>query len=92
MMLGAPVSVVSGGIRRFLLPADHKLTGDNLNQLAAHRIEFIFVLEPDSRSDEQVAVDAARSAHRVMKIFAGADLADPTMAALFDQVLMYRSA
>jgi len=28
----------------------------------------------------------------VLDIFSGADLADPTLAALFDQVLAYRSA
>jgi hypothetical protein len=68
------------------------LTEDNLRQLAAHHAEFIFIAEPDTRSDEEIAVDAAKAASRVMDIFAGADLADPTMAALFDQVLAYRSA
>jgi hypothetical protein len=32
------------------------------------------------------------AAKRVMEIFTGADLGDPTMATLFDQVLAYRSA
>lgn len=92
MVLGAPVSVSTHGILRFSLPAGHTLTDDNLHQLAAHKAEFIFVAEPDTRSDEHVAVDAALAARRTMEIFAGADLTDPTMAALFDQVLGYRSA
>ena len=92
MVLGMPVRVASHGQLRFSLPAGHTLTGDNLHQLSAHRAEVIFIAEPDKRTDEEVAVDAARAAHRVMDIFAAADLSDPVMAALFDQVLGYRSA
>lgn len=92
MLLGTPIKVVNHGMLRFSLPAGHVLTRDNLHQLTAHQAEFIFVAQPDERSDEQVAVDAALSAHRTMEIFAGADLTDPTLAALFDQVLSYRSA
>ena len=92
MVLGAPVRVVSKGVLRFSLPVGHTLTGDNLHQLATHRAEFIFIAEPDTRSDQEVAVDAARSAHQALQIFAGADLTEPIMAALFDQVLAYRSA
>ncbi len=92
MVLGAPVRVVNHGVVRLSLPGGHVLTEDNLHQLAAHHAEFIFVAEPDTRSDQEVAVDAAQAAHRVMDIFKGADLSDPTMATLFDQVLSYRSA
>lgn len=92
MVLAAAVKVVNDGVLRFSLPAGHSLTEDNLHQLRAHRAEFIFVAEPDTRSDEEVAVDAALAARRVMQIFSGADLTDPNMAALFDKVLGYRSA
>ena len=92
MVLGAPLRVVNYGQLRFSLPGGHALTSDNLHQLAVHHAEFIVIAEPDTRSDEQVAVDAAQAAHRVMEIFAGAELDDPIMAALFDQVLRYRSA
>jgi hypothetical protein len=92
MVLGTPVHMGRQGLHRYSLPAGHMLTDDNLRQLAAHHAEFIYIAEPDTRSDEEVAVDAAKAASRVMDIFAGADLADPTMAALFDQVLAYRSA
>jgi hypothetical protein len=92
MLLAAPVNVVDHGRLRFSLPTGHHLTADNLFQLKAHRAEFIFIAGADDRSDEQVAIDAAQNARRVMQIFAGADLADPDMAALFDQVLTYRSA
>jgi hypothetical protein len=91
MVLGAPVRVVNHGVVRLSLPGGHTLTEDNLHQLAAHHAEFIFVAEPDTRSDEAVAVDAAQAAHRVMEIFSGADLSNPTMAALFDQIVNYRS-
>ena len=92
MVLGAPVRVAHHGQLRFSLPAGHILTSDNLHQLTTHHAEFIFIAEPDTRSDEQVAIDAAGAAHRVMEIFQAADLGDPTMAALFDQILTYRSA
>ncbi len=92
MVLAVPASATSHGILRFSLPAGHALTEDNLRQLLTHRVEFVFVAIPDPRSDEEVAVDAALSARRAIEIFAGADLTDPNMAALFDQVLVHRSA
>jgi hypothetical protein len=92
MVLGAPANAVSGGSVGFSLPAGHALTEENLNQLLAHRVEFIFVLMPDTRSDEQVAIDAAMAARRIIKIFEAADFSDANTAALFDQVLGYRSA
>ena len=73
-------------------PAGSVLTEENLQQLLSHRVEFIHVSVVDERSDEEIAVEAATAARSVMEIFADADLSQPTMAALFDQVLMYRSA
>ncbi len=92
MVLGAPLNISGpNGIVRFSLPAGHTLTEDNLHQLVAHHGECLLVLELDVRSDEQVALDAALAAHRVMEIFQGASLEDPLMASLFDCVLTYRS-
>lgn len=91
MILASPVRAMTGGQLRFSLPAAHALTGDNLRQLAVHRVEFVFVDLPDDRSDLEVAVDAALAARRTLEIFASADLSDPAMAALFDQILAYRS-
>lgn len=92
MVLAATLKVVNQGRIRFSLPAGHVLTIDNLHQLTVNRTEFIFVSMPDPRSDEEVAIDTAVVAGRVLDIFAGADLSDPTMAALFDQILTYRNA
>ena len=92
MVLGAQVNVSNNGILRFSLPAGHILTEDNLHQLLAHHAEFIFVALPDHRTDEAVAVDAAQAAGRLLQIFAGADLTEPNMAGLFNQILAYRSA
>ena len=91
MELGAPATVISQG-RLFSLPVGHKLTGDNLLQLAAHRVEFIFITEPDPRMNEQIAIDAAKAAYRIMEIFSCADLTDPIVATLFNQIIIYRSA
>ena len=60
MVLGAPIAVSQQGILRFSLPAGHTLTGDNLHQLIAHRAEFIFIVEPDHRSEEVISEDTAR--------------------------------
>lgn len=92
MTLAAPLKVVKHGHARFSLPLGHVLTADNLHQMTVNQVEFIFVAAPDLRSDEAIAVDTATVAGRVMKIFEHADLADPTMAALFDQILAYRNA
>ncbi len=92
MVLGAPANAVSGGSVGFSLPTGHSLTEENLHQLQAHHVEFIFVLKPDARSDEQVAIDSAMAARRIIRIFESADFSDANTAALFDQVLAYRSA
>lgn len=93
MVLGAPVQVSgANGVVRFSLPAGHVLVEDSLRQLQAHRGEYVFIEEPDARTDETVSEDAAAAVRRTLEIFAGADLSDPLMAAFFDQVLAYRSA
>ncbi len=92
MVLSAPANVVEHGFLSMSLPAGHVLTEENLQQLNSHHAEFIYIERIDTRSDEQVALDAALAARRVMQIFEGADLSDPNTAALFDQVLGYRSA
>ena len=92
MVLASHTNIVNGGILRMSLPEGHALTEDNLHQLNLHHAEFIFIAEPDLRTDEQVAVDTAAVAHRVMEIFDGADLSQPHLAGLFDQVLRYRNA
>lgn len=91
MVLAAPLRVVSEGFLRFSLQAGHTLTSDNLRQMAVHKAEFVMINVPDERSDGEVAVEVAAHARRVMEIFERADLTDPVTAALFDQVLMFRS-
>ena len=92
IVLGAAADAVVGGAVSFSLPAGHVLTEDNIHQLRVHKVEFIFVGCEDTRTDGEVAEDAAKAAARVMRVFADADLSEPHMAALFDQVLSYRSA
>lgn len=92
MVLADALRVVKYGHLRLSLPAGHVLTTDSLHQMTAHQTEYIYVVTPDTRSDEQVATDTALVAHRAMDIFAGADLSDPTMSALFDQILAYRNS
>lgn len=75
-----------------ILPSGHRLSEENLTQLLAHRVELVCVTLPDLRSDEEVAGEASSSAKRVLDTFEHADLSDPVLAALFNQVLTYRSA
>ncbi len=91
MVLGEPISLTERGVLRFSLPAGHALTEGNLRQLAAHHAEFVCILVPDTRSDEEIAAESAAAAARVMEIFSRANLANPAVAALFDRVLAYRS-
>lgn len=92
MVLASQANAVRGGMRSFSLPQNHILTAENLEQLRKHQVEYLFVQTPDTRPAEQVALDAAQSARRVMALFDQADLTDPDMVALFDQVLQFRSA
>lgn len=92
MVLHSPANAVRGGAVHFSLPAGHTLTDENVHQLQSHQVEFIYVVEPDERSDEQVALDTALVAGRVLQIFHGADLSDPTTAQLFEQILAYRNS
>lgn len=91
MVLGEPITLTEHNIVRFSLPAGHELTEGNLRNLAAHHAEFVCIARPDTRSAEQIAHDAAVAAARVMRIFEGADLSQPAMAALFERILLYRS-
>ena len=91
MVLGTPVAVVKHRILRYSLPAVHTLSREDLRQLAEQGAEFISIAEPETRADQEIAEDAAQAARSVLDIFADADLTEPTMAALFDQVLAYRS-
>jgi hypothetical protein len=75
-----------------LLPRGAVLSSENIQQLLAHQVEFVCVSHTETRSSEEVAVDAATSARKILDVFSGADLSNPTMAALFNQVLLYRSA
>jgi hypothetical protein len=92
MVLGQPLEVVFRRVLGLTLPVGHTLTEENLHQLSVHHAEFICIDQADNRSDEQVAIDAAQAAHRVMALFEGVDLSEPHMAAFFDQILAYRSA
>jgi hypothetical protein len=92
MVLGDDANAVAGGAVCFSLPQDHVLTEENIRQLQAHKVEYIFVCAADTRSAAQIAEDAAEAAGRVLKIFSKTDLTEPCMAAMFDQVLAYRSA
>ena len=92
MVLAMPANAVAGGARVFSLPSGHVLTQDNLYQLARHRVEFIVVDVPDQRTHEQVAKERGNTSERMRRIFRGANLNDHCTAALFEQVLAFRSA
>jgi len=92
MALGMPANVYQQGILRFSLPAGHALTADNLRQLQAKGAQYVCIAEPDERSEEEIAAAIAQAERRLAAIFAGADLADPQLASLYDAILAYRRA
>lgn len=88
MVLAEPVQ---DAYQRTYLPAAVALTEEHLQQLSARHAEFICIAVPDERSDEQVAADTAKATQRVTELFQRADGQDPMVAALLQQVLVYRS-
>lgn len=91
MRLAEPIQLVSHGRLTLSLAQGHLLTPQCVDQLLAHGAECLLVTEEDLRTPEQRAHDVDAMTRRVQQVFASADLSDPTMAALFAQVLAYRS-
>ncbi len=92
MVLHSPVSIFLHGERRCFFPVNHRLTEGNLKLLATHRIEFLVISEIETRSDEEIASEAIDASDRVKAIFFGADLTEPTVAALYAQVQTFRGS
>lgn len=90
MVLGSESCSVRGGAESFSLPKGHCLTEENLNQMQAHSVECVTVLQPDLRSDQAVADDMAMSARQLLLVFQGANLGDAAMSSLFEEVLAFR--
>ncbi len=91
MVLGESITLADRHVLRFSLPAGHTLTETNLRQLAVHHAEFVCVALPDQRSEGQIAADVATATARVKDIFAGGDLAQSVLAALYERVLAFRT-
>ncbi|MDD4979377.1 MAG: hypothetical protein PHI29_12165 [Gallionella sp.] len=92
MVLSAPIELSQNGYLTLSMPTGLEITEEVIQQLKRHQAEYIFISEPDLRTPEAIANDAAMSAKRTLEIFSQADLKEPVMAAFFDQVLQYRSA
>lgn len=91
MALGEPLDFAERNIVQRHLADGHVLTPDDVAQLASSRAELVRVAVPDARSDAEIAAAAAFVRASVEEIFAGADLGEPALAALFARVLAYRS-
>ena len=89
MVLAQPVT---DRYQMTLLPAGSILTEENMAQMLAHEVELICIAVDDTRSAEEIGIHAAHSAHQVLEVFESADLSQPVLAALFNQVILYRSA
>lgn len=92
MVLAASVSLTSNGLLSIKLARGHALTANCINQLVVHGAEHISISEPDIRTADQIAFDHSAALLRVQSIFHGADLDDPTTAALYNQVKIYRGS
>jgi hypothetical protein len=89
MVLAEPVQ---DAYQRTYLPAQLALTDEHLHQLEVWHAEFICIAVPDERTDEQVANDSTATTRRVLELFEQTDPHDPLMAALLNQILLYRSS
>jgi hypothetical protein len=89
MVLG---DTVTDNHLRALLPSGAVLTDENLNQMLAHQVEFLCIAEPDTRSADEVSNDLATTLKQLEIVFERANLLDPLTKALFEQLLIYRSA
>jgi hypothetical protein len=76
---------------RPLLPAGAVLTDENLHQLLAHQVEFVCVAEPEQRTQEEIDKHVEAVKARLDTVFATADRTASHVAALYAQVLAYRS-
>lgn len=91
MTLASPAFAVEHGLLGLQFPIGLVLTQDSIDQLHAHRAEFVEVEEPDPRTDAEIEMERAQIAADVQRIFRGANVEEPHMAALKAQVLAYRS-
>ncbi|MEW5903608.1 MAG: hypothetical protein AB1722_04595 [Pseudomonadota bacterium] len=92
MRLAAPIQLIRHGRLTLSFAAGHELTQGSIEQLIAHGAEYIAIHQPDLRTPEQKKADREAAMQRVNAIFAGAPLQDPTLGALYTQLLLYRSA
>lgn len=92
MILGAPVRLIRQGQLVLSFSKGQELTQASIEQLMAHGAESLPILTPDHRTPEQKRADQEAALQRVNAIFDGARLDEPMMGALYNQVLLYRSA
>ena len=91
MTLASPAFAVEHGLLGLQFPTGLVLTQEGIDQLHAHRAEFLEVEEPDPRSDDDIARDRQQTEAEVDRLFRNANLNEPHMASLKAQVLAYRS-
>jgi hypothetical protein len=83
---------VSDNHLRPLLPSGAVITDENLRQMQAHQVEFVCIAVADDRSAQAIAEETELARKRLERVFIHADRRAPHVDALFDQLLMYRSA
>lgn len=91
MTLASPISLTNHGQLSLKLNQGITLSIVSIEQLVAHGAEYIAIVESDSRSEAQVAIDNSAAIQRVNEIFTGVETRDPNTNALVKQVLCYRT-
>ncbi len=91
MVLGAPLTIAEHGVTNFSLPAGHVISASSLRQILQRHGEYLCIAEDDPRTEEEIREDRKTVEARVNRIFSGADLSQPNMAAFRAAVLAYRS-
>lgn len=91
MVLGAPLTLVEHGLKTFSLPAGHRLTEENLRQIAVHHGEFACIEVPELRSEAEIEEQLRQATEKLDRIFAKADRSNSAVEGLYQAVLRYRS-
>lgn len=91
MVLAEPAMAMDHGFMGLKFPAGLVLTQESIDQLWAHQAEYVEIEEPDARTDDSRLAESESALQDLTARFSRLDLTEPVVAALFQQLVNYRS-
>lgn len=92
MVLARPLVIAERGRVNLRMPSGRVLTETCIEQILAHRAEYICVEENDTRSEAECESDGLRQEARLAHIFRFANLESPNVRAFYNALLTYRKS